>query len=74
MPRYMFTMGQAHVHSINGKTIDKDTVAVIQAHTHKEAREIAHVMFEGEFSNSYSEEVWEHSGYIKYFPKGYVEL
>ena len=37
--------GQTHVHSINGKTFDKDCVAVIEAEDAHTGRELAHIYF-----------------------------
>lgn len=72
--RKMFiTFGQKHVHSINGKTLDKDTVAVIPAKTYTEGREKAFEYFNGVFCFSYFESEWTPSD-IEWFPKGYVEL
>lgn len=40
MKKYYFTFGQAHVHSVNGKTFDKDCVVEIEAEDAMKAREI----------------------------------
>ena len=67
------TFGYGHAHSINGKTLDKDTVAVIN-HTEEESgREIAFELFGPKFCFEYPEENWDESK-MSYFPKGYVEV
>ena len=67
------TFGQVHVHVVNGKTFDKDTVAVIEATSEKEGRELAHEYFGEKFFTTYSEKYWKEDN-MKYFPKGYVEV
>jgi len=72
--KHYFTLGQIHTHSINGKTIDRDTVAVLYAPTHKQAREQFFAWTEGKFHNSYSEDQWDEPTMLPYYPKGYVYL
>lgn len=67
------TFGHSHAHSVNGKTFDKDCIAVIEAPTENAARKIAFEAFEGKFCFSYSEDRWDESK-MNYFPRGYIEL
>ena len=67
------TFGQIHTHSINGKTVDKDCVAVINANTHEEGRASAFEWFDGKFHNAYSEEDFDPS-ILEYYPRGLIEL
>jgi hypothetical protein len=67
------TFGQTHVHSINGKTFDKDCVARIKSKNYKEGREKAFKYFNGIFCSSYQDEQWDENN-MSYFPKGYIDL
>ncbi len=67
------TFGQLHIHSVNGKTLDKDTVAVIFAPSATEGREKAFEYFGHEFFTTYTDDTWSESK-LEYFPKGYVEI
>ena len=48
------TFGQVHVHSVNGKTFDKDSVAVIEAPTAEEGRKKAVQSFGLQFCTTYN--------------------
>lgn len=67
------TFGQSHTHSINGKTLDKDTIAVIHCRDQKHGRELAFEFFGDKFCFEYPEAQWDEEN-MKYFPKGYVEV
>lgn len=67
------TFGQTHTHSVNGKTLDKDTVAIIKSGSAEEGRELAFSFFGPQFCFEYPEDRWD-KGDMKYFPKGYVEV
>ena len=67
------TFGQAHTHSVNGKTLDKDTVAVIESESPEAGREKAFELFGQKFCFEHPEEHWDDSK-MYYFPKGYVEV
>lgn len=62
------TFGQAHVHVINGKTLDKDCVAIVEGD-----RETVFKLFGQKFCFEYPEYLWDGSR-LKYFPRGYVEI
>ena len=69
-----FTFGQSHAHSVNGKTLDKDCVAVINASSERAARELAFQLFDGgKFCFSYPEETFNFDN-MKYYPRGLIEL
>ena len=63
------TFGQDHVHKINGKTFDKDCVAIV-AGGRKEVFEI----FGAKFCFEYPEKHWDDAKMDYYFPRGYVEV
>ena len=64
------TFGQNHVHRVNGITLDKDSIAVIDASTHNDGRDIAFDLFGQKFATSY-ENV---DDILQYFPRGLIEL
>ena len=69
-----FTFGQSHAHSVNGKTLDKDCVAVINASSERAARELAFQLFDGgKFCFSYPEGTFNFDN-MKYYPRGLIEL
>ena len=65
------TFGQVHAHSVNGKTFDKDCVAVIHAPTHKEGREVAFELFGDKFFTTYDN---KESVHLEYYPRGLIEV
>ena len=67
------TFGQDHSHVINGKELDKDTVAVITSESYCTGREKAFKLFGRRFCMEYPENFWDSSS-LKHFPKGYVEV
>jgi len=67
------TFGQTHVHSINGKTLDKDCVAVITSDSAIEGRKKAFEIFGSKFSFEYSQNEWEGESMI-YYPRGYINV
>ena len=73
MENHYVTFGQTHVHSVNGKTLDKDTVAVFKAKNSAEGRKQAYEYFGSDFFTDYHGSQWSNEK-MKYFPKGYVEL
>ncbi len=58
--RTYVTFGQTHAHSVNGKTFDKDCVAVIKTEKAWEGRD--------------KEEYWKENEQLKYFPRGYINV
>jgi len=67
------TFGQVHVHSVNGKTFDKDCVAVINAEDEEKGREKAFEYFSDKWFTSYTEENWKDSN-MHFFPRGFIEV
>ena len=65
------TFGQVHTHSVNGKTFDKDCVAVIHAPTHEEGREVAFELFDNKFCTTHDN---EESVNLEYYPRGLIEV
>ena len=62
------TFGQAHAHSINGKTFDKDCVAVVNGNQDEVFK-----IFGQKFCFEYPEEYWDENK-ISFFPRGYIEV
>lgn len=73
MPKHYVTFGQTHTHSVNGKTLDKDTVAVFDAPNHEKGREMSFEYFGDKFFTDYHGDQWKEES-LKWFPKGYVQL
>ena len=52
---YYVTFGQVHTHSVDGKTFDRDCVAVVRASDYGEARKIAFKTFGAKWAFIYEE-------------------
>lgn len=66
------TFGQCHAHAINGKTFDKDCIAVVDGDRAK-----VFEIFGDKFCFEYSAEEWFGKGMddkMHYFPRGYIEV
>lgn len=72
MNKYYITFGQVHVHSVNGKTFDKDCLAEIEAETREEARQEAMNIFKGIFHQCLPESELAES--LPYFPRGVIKV
>jgi hypothetical protein len=72
MKEYYITFGQAHTHSHNGITLDKDCVGVIKAESFEKMRALAFGWFDGVFGTTYTPEEFGDS--IKHFPRGFINL
>lgn len=64
-----FTLGQVHVHSINGHTLDKNCIVKITA---ENPRKIMMEIFGYRWGFEYTEE--EISKFLNLFPKGVYDL
>jgi hypothetical protein len=67
------TFGQIHVHSISGKTLDKDCVAVFESKDYDEGRKKVFEYFDGKFHNHYTNDNFDES-IMKYYPRGLIEI
>ena len=67
------TFGQAHVHSINGKTFDKDCVAVIESVSSEQGRERAFEIFGPKFCMEYFDKEFKDED-LKYYPRGLIAV
>lgn len=67
--KWYVTFGQKHVHSVNGKTFDKDCVAVIDGASAKLCDERAFKLFNGEFHH-HSSELPD----MSYYPRGLIHV
>lgn len=72
--KHYVTFGQVHVHRVQGKTLDCDTVAVYEAESWNEGREKAFDLFGDKFFTDYHGDKWNEEEMLPYFPKGYVYL
>jgi len=62
------TFGQVHKHEIDGKTFDKDCVAIVDGD-----RERVFELFGTHWCFEYPEEHWNDEN-MKHFPRGYIEI
>lgn len=67
------TFGQVHAHSVNGRTFDKDCVAVISCESEKEGRAKAFEYFGQQFCFTYFDTDWSDDK-LAYFPRGLMEV
>jgi hypothetical protein len=65
------TFGQVHAHSINGKTLDKDCVAVFGRMSEADVRALLHDSYNNEYAQTFNHTNWD-VNLLKYFPRGYV--
>lgn len=72
--RFFITFGQVHVHKINDKKLDKDSVAVFNAENEEAGRQKAFEMFERKWSNIYQENEWNNEWLSLYYPRGIINL
>lgn len=71
--KIFITFGQVYVHSVNGKTFDKDCIAVIRCNSRHKGREIAWSYFGPNFCFSYFEDEFKEN-ILKDFPRGLLEV
>jgi len=64
------TFGQEHVHSVNGKTFDKDCVAVLRAPNAGEGRSRAFEVFGTKFCFEY----YNKPPNMEHFPRGVIPV
>jgi hypothetical protein len=64
------TFGQAHVHSVNGKTLDKDCCVEIEADNEADARRKMFGMFGAKWACMYPGEPPE----MQYIPRGIFKI
>lgn len=69
MKTFWITMGQVHVHSIAGRTIDKDVVVEIFAEDYEAAQDWAFATFGQKFAVVYREKPD-----MSFFPRGIIKL
>lgn len=67
------TFGQGHVHNVNGKTFDKDCVAMLKAENYGEGRRKAFECFNNKFCTTYDESDIT-PGFMCFFPRGIIEV
>lgn len=67
------TFGQDHVHYINGKTFDRDCVAVIDCATEAEGRARAFELFGDQFCFEYPDYLFNMES-MQYFPRGFINV
>lgn len=73
MAKHYVTLGQIHIHRINGKVLDKDCVVRFDADNANHGRQKALEYFGQDFFTDYHENVWDENK-LKFFPRGYIDL
>lgn len=73
MAKHYVTFGQQHVHEINGKTLDRNCVAVFETASSNEGREKCFELFGDQFFTDYNEDEWNVNS-IDFFPRGYIHI
>lgn len=74
MPHLTYvTFGQIHTHSINGKTLDTNCVAVIKSEDAEKGREIVFQLFGSKFCMEYPEDYFDPK-IMRYFPRGLIYI
>jgi len=69
MKNYYISFGQIHTHSVEGKTFDKNCIAVIKAESKSDAHNKAMDIFNGVFCF-----VYEEKPDMSFYPRGLIEL
>ena len=73
MKYFYVTMGQIHVHSIDGNMIDKNCVVRFKCNSCNEGRNKAMELFGRKFCFTYFDTDWNEED-MKYYPRGYIDL
>lgn len=73
MSKVYVTFGQAHTHSINGKTFDKDCVAEIECEEGEEFIKPFEIFKDGKFCMMYQEHRMDWS-MMEYYPRGIIKV
>ena len=68
---FYVSFGQAHTHSFNGLTLDKDCLLAIEADSGAAARQHAFEWFGAKWSGLYNEDALR--DVLPYFPRGIVK-
>ncbi len=69
MPKFYFSFGQSHAHSVNGRTFDKDSLVEIEADNSGNARRTMFETFGGKWSMQYND-----PPPMEHFPRGIIQL
>ncbi len=69
MKNFYFTFGQAHTHSVQGTTFDKDCVVMIQAKSSDIARQTMFNTFGDKWASQY-----ETQPDMRFYPRGVITL
>lgn len=72
MTNVYISFGQAHAHSVAGRTFDKDSIAIIKCENYTDGRRLAFQYFNGKFHNCWSEEEFDDDK-LSYFPRGLIK-
>ena len=73
MALHIVTFGQTHTHSIDGKTFDKDCLAMYNCDNYGQGRKIAFKLFGDKFGTSYCDHEFK-IDQLRYFPRGIIPI
>lgn len=68
------TFGQVHTHSIDGKTFDKDCVAVIDCLDAEQGRRYAFTFFGNRFFTTHTDKEQMDKDVADFYHRGYIEV
>ena len=68
------TFGQDHLHRVNGKRFDKDSVAVIECENEVHGATLMAVFFGKLYSCFYPDPLFDLECVPKYYPRGLIEV
>jgi len=71
--KFFITLGQGHIHRVNGKIYDKDCLVVVYAEDEGSARQRVFEVFGDKWAFSYAEHQVD-SRMRGFFPRGEIEL
>lgn len=75
MSLFFFTFGQVHAHSINGKTFDKDCVAVVQEDNEEGARRYVREATNNQYHESFDiKRFTKKEDMMRYYPRGLIPM
>ena len=74
MPAFFVSFGQAHVHRVNGQTLDADVLAEIQAVDATAARERAFALFGRKWAFIYDGTEMAQGDVLRFFPRAIISL
>lgn len=73
MPKTYVTFGQSHTHTVNGNTLDKNCIAIIECVNEEDGRAKALEFFDSKFCMEYYETRFNIND-LDYYPRGLIKV